>query len=87
MTMKQKCAPSCLVTPLPTTRHIFTSESAEHFTTGHTYTVIKSGLHWHKEYGFGVWLTNDEYLFNPQRDEDLGVFLSVRDFHTHFFQH
>lgn len=69
--------------PLMTTRHLFTGESDQCFTTGHYYTVIESGYHWIKEYGFGIWLTCDDY---PETtDSDLGVFMSVDDFTKQFF--
>lgn len=73
--------------PLPDERYIFKRDSTEYFTTGETYTVIKTGTHWHKEFGEGIWMTYDDHPHNPQRDEDFCVFIGVGYLKEAFFKH
>lgn len=72
-------------TPLMTTKHIYIGESNEHWTYGETYTVISSGHHWHKGWGYGTWVTCDEYP--DTTDEDYGVFVDPNEFFELFRSH
>lgn len=71
-------------TPLIRQPYIYTGRDDEHFTNGETYYVIESGYHWIKEWGFGLWITNDDD--KTTTDIDYGVFLSKEDFRKSFWQ-
>jgi len=69
-------------TPLMTTKHLYIGESNDHWIYGKTYTVISSGYHWHKEFGYGTWMTSEEHP--DTTDSDYGVFIDSKMFYKLF---
>lgn len=63
----------------------YKGESDEFYTKGKMYHIMCSGEHWHRDLGFGVWVTTDEYTKDDGWDEDYGVFFTADDFFQYFF--
>lgn len=70
--------------PLLNQPYIYVDQDCSSFTNGNTYKVIGTGQHWHREFGFCVWMTNDEYP--DTKDEDYGTSIGIDEFSKCFWK-
>lgn len=67
--------------PYASEKYYYTGISDEYFTTGKQYKVIETGRHWFKEWGYGAWMTTDDYP--DTKDIDYGCFVPFENFGKH----
>lgn len=68
--------------PLPFQDYYYIGESYREHIQGEKYTVVETGFHWHKEFGYVVWITTESD--KDTRDVDYCMSCDVNWFHENF---